>query len=272
MPVYHADLAIMEAAFKMAQKPMPADFKLQPLFKNMKIAPGLVAADSGAYSFASFQSVLQAVLADRDSAMVNLPINKAAWALSGNNFAGHTEYFRKAHNYSPIMMLGGPLHFVMLYTDHIPLSQVPAKVNLKELSAFMLKLSGAISLERISVLGLNPHCGEGGMLGNEDQFIVEAIKQVNHQLGKELYAGPISADSHFAMLSSKPTYTLAIYHDQGLVGIKTLAFKEAIQVSLNLPFCRTAVDHGTAMDIAYTSKQPSNTSFINALKYAAGAN
>ena len=119
------------------------------------------------------------------------------------------------------------------------------------------------------VLGINPHCGDGGVIGDEDSEIREAIKSANKKIGKEIFFGPIPSDSAFSPKSRERfKFFVAMYHDQGLAPLKTLYFKESINTTLNLPIIRTSVDHGVAFDVAYKNMNPDNTSYINAVKYA----
>lgn len=171
-----------------------------------------------------------------------------------------------------IMMLGSKKLFVALYTEHIPLKKVPKALKVKKLTTFLINLQNSLKTqEPIGVLGLNPHAGDNGVLGDEELKIKKAIKKVNKRLDKNIFEGPLVPDIAFTEKSRKRyKYFVAMYHDQGLAPLKALYFDESINVSLNLPILRTSVDHGTAFDIAYRKKgnKLSMISYINAIKMA----
>jgi 4-hydroxythreonine-4-phosphate dehydrogenase len=134
------------------------------------------------------------------------------------------------------MMLGCEKLYVPLYTEHIPLREVASHIQTDPLVSFLLRLYQTTSHEPIAVLGLNPHAGDHGVLGDEERFIEAAIEQANTQIGKEVFVGPIVPDiaftPHFRM---RYTMIAAMYHDQGLAPLKALYFDEGINISLGLP-------------------------------------
>jgi 4-hydroxythreonine-4-phosphate dehydrogenase len=167
------------------------------------------------------------------------------------------------------MMIGCDKLFVALFTHHIALKDVPKKIKTKKLINFMINLYNEIKEKKIGVLALNPHAGDNGVMGDEEKKIKKAIKKANDLLLEEVFIGPLVPDTAFtSQMREKIKYFVCMYHDQGLIPTKTLYFEEGINVSLNLPIIRTSVDHGTAYDIAYKNKKPSNTSYINAIKEA----
>lgn len=168
-----------------------------------------------------------------------------------------------------IMMLGCESMYVALYTEHVPYFHVPKYMNAKILQEFLLTFYKEVKEDNIAVLGLNPHAGDNCVLGSEEQEIAKAIKEANTNLGKEVFKGPLVPDTAFTphMRQQFKTY-VCMYHDQGLIPLKTLYFDESINVSLNLPIIRTSVDHGTAFDIAYKDKKAQTTSYLNAIKSA----
>jgi len=190
-------------------------------------------------------------------AITTCPINKKAMNEAGYYFPGHTELL--AHLIgapSVAMMFLGPKWRVVLVTIHLPLKEVPRWISRDRiLSTLRLTDEGmkkyfGISHPKIAVLGLNPHCGEEGLLGEEEKKeILPAIAEAK-LLGMDA-EGPFPADSFFNM-SGRHAFdaVVAMYHDQGLIPIKMLDFKEAVNFTLGLPFIRTSVDHGTAYDIA----------------------
>ena len=167
-----------------------------------------------------------------------------------------------------IMMLGCSKLYVALFTEHIPLQDVPSMLTLKRLTSFLEDFHHAIGDHKVAVLGLNPHAGDNGVLGNEEEIITDAIISLNEALGKEIFIGPVVPDIAFTPhFREQYTYFVAMYHDQGLGPLKALYFDESVNISLNLPIVRTSVDHGTAFDIAYKSR--ANTlSYINAVHAA----
>jgi 4-hydroxythreonine-4-phosphate dehydrogenase len=125
-------------------------------------------------------------------------------------------------------------------------------------------------VDSIGVLGLNPHAGDNGVLGDEERFIEQAIQNVNTHFKKEIFVGPLVPDVAFTTHQREQfTHYIAMYHDQGLGPLKALYFDESINVSLGLPIIRTSVDHGTAFDIAYMHKA-ATASYVNAVTAALG--
>ena len=165
-------------------------------------------------------------------------------------------------------MLGCPKMFVALFTEHIPLKDVASSLTYKRLKNFLLDMHKSVQREKIAVLGLNPHAGDNGVLGDEEKIIIKAIKSVNKKLGFKQFVGPVVPDVAFApYFRDNYNYFVAMYHDQGLAPLKALHFDESVNISLNLPIIRTSVDHGTAFDIAYKCKAK-RISYINAIESA----
>jgi 4-hydroxythreonine-4-phosphate dehydrogenase len=208
-------------------------------------------------------------------AITTCPINKRAMNEAGYPFPGHTEllaHLVKAP--SVAMMFLGSRWRIVLVTTHLPLKDVSRWISKDRiLSTLRLTDEGmkkyfGIPYPKIAVLGLNPHCGESGLLGEEEEKeILPAIAEAK-LLGIDI-EGPFPADSFFNM-SSRYTFdaVVAMYHDQGLIPIKMLDFKEAVNFTLGLPFIRTSVDHGTAYDIAGKGLADS-TNLVKAVSTAA---
>jgi 4-hydroxythreonine-4-phosphate dehydrogenase len=185
------------------------------------------------------------------------PINKQAINVSGYPFSGHTELLSHlVQTPSVAMMFLGSKWKIVLVTTHLPIKEVPKRITrTRILSTVRLTDEGlrkffAITHPKIAVLGLNPHCGEEGLLGEEEKMeIIPAITQARSE-GVEV-EGPFPADSFFD-LSGHYAFdaVISMYHDQGLIPVKMLDFKEAVNFTLGLPFIRTSVGHGTAYDIA----------------------
>jgi len=269
-PIYIIDKTMLKQASKLLGIKIPKDFNtISPKAKNFQIKPGVVSKKSGEYSFKSFKKAVKLAEAKKVDAICTLPIHKEAWSKAGIKYKGHTDFLRDYFKKDAIMMLGCDKMYVALYTEHIPLKEVAKTIKLKRYTNFLLDLQKSLKTnEKIAVLGLNPHAGDNGVLGNEERKIEKAIKKVNLKLGKEQFIGCIVPDIAFSPNFRKNyKYFVANYHDQGLAPLKALYFEESINVSLNLPILRTSVDHGTAFDIAYKGKEVNLESYINAIKY-----
>ena len=267
-PFYFINKALLQRAAKLLGCRIPDDFITCECGKDFELKPGKLSKKAGKFSFVSFANAFLNVKNHKADALVTLPINKQAWAKAGIKYHGHTEALSDFCKRDAIMMLGCEELFVGLFTDHQPLKSVPKSVKKKALARFLLSFAKASGFDKIGVLGLNPHAGDGGILGREDEKIVKAIKIANKVLGARVFSGPLVPDVAFNPLALKRTNRLvAMYHDQALAPLKALYFDSAINVSLALPIIRTSPDHGTAFDIAY--KGFANiTSYINAVKYA----
>ena len=190
--------------------------------------------------------------------LVTGPINKELINQSGFEFSGHTEFLSDISNVKKVvMLLMNKKLKVALLTTHIPLSEVPSKISKKNLEETVSIISKEfknrwkIENPSICLLGLNPHAGEGGYIGHEDE---EILKPFVSSSGENVY-GPISADTAFIEKNiNKYDVFLAMYHDQGLPVIKSMCFGNTLNVTLGLPFIRISVDHGTAYEIAGKNK------------------
>lgn len=268
-PVYCISQAMLDQACKELGVTQPDNMTLFPVKGEFKINKGKVDKRSGHYSYNSFKKAIKLCENKTADALVTLPIHKEAWSKAGIDFKGHTDMLRSYFDKEAIMMLGCDKMYVSLYTEHTPLSKVPQQIKTKKITRFLLNLSKDVTADRIAVLGLNPHAGDGGVLGDEEKFISQAIKKANKSLKKDLFIGPLVPDTAFTKHMRKQfKHYVAMYHDQGLIPLKALHFDESINISLNLPIIRTSVDHGTAFDIAYKNKDISLKSYINAVKAA----
>jgi len=277
-PIYCIDKTMLQQASKLLNITIPNDFKIvNKISKPFTIQAGEVTKESGVYSFASFlKAVEMAKMQDVDGVMT-LPINKKAWELTGVKYKGHTDALRDFFFANAIMMLGVPNMFVALYTEHIPLKEVASKIDEKNLTRFLIDFYNSIKPDStIAVLGLNPHAGDNGVLGDEEKIITNAIDRASKIIREKevidsnhlLFSNPLVPDIAFTPNMRKNyKYFIAMYHDQGLIPLKALYFDEGINISLNLPIIRTSVDHGTAFDIAYQKKKLNNLSYINAINY-----
>jgi len=241
--------------------------------------PGRPDDTSAVAAMASIRQGVSDVIAGRASAIVTNPIAKSVLYRAGFRHPGHTEFLAElaamgGHAPQPVMMLWSPALAVVPVTIHLPLRNAIALLSSDLIASTArivvaaLKTRFGIANPRIAVSGLNPHAGEDGSLGTEDQAIVAPAIEILRNEGLAV-RGPLPADTMFHD-AARTTYDCAIcmYHDQALIPIKTLAFDDAVNVTLGLPFVRTSPDHGTAFDIAGTGRADPS-SLIAALRLAA---
>jgi 4-hydroxythreonine-4-phosphate dehydrogenase len=241
--------------------------------------PGHPNETSAGAAMASIRQAVDDVVAGRASAVVTNPIAKSVLYRAGFRHPGHTEYLAElaatqGRTPQPVMMLWSPALVVVPVTIHLSLRDAIADlssdliVTTARIAAAALKARFGLANPRLAVSGLNPHAGEDGSLGTEDKTIVAPAIEVLRGEGIDA-RGPLPADTMFHEAARK-TYdcALCMYHDQALIPVKTLAFDDAVNVTLGLPFIRTSPDHGTAFDIAGTGKADPS-SLIAALRLAA---
>jgi 4-phospho-D-threonate 3-dehydrogenase / 4-phospho-D-erythronate 3-dehydrogenase len=210
---------------------------------------------------ASFRYICEAArlcLSGAAAAMTTAPINKESMNSAGHHFPGHTELLAELTGTKEVvMMLAGDRLRVTLVTIHEALSKVPELVTLERVLATIRITHESLcrwfcKKPRIAVLALNPHCGEGGLFGDEESRVIAPAIAAARALGIDA-VGPLSADTlfHFAAAGGYDA-VVCMYHDQGLIPLKLLHFDDGVNVTLGLPIIRTSVDHGTAYDIAGT--------------------
>ncbi|MCK9338186.1 MAG: 4-hydroxythreonine-4-phosphate dehydrogenase [Arcobacteraceae bacterium] len=269
-PVYCINETMLTQGLKLLNLNKPENFNLYPTKGEFEIKPSKVTKKSGKYSYDSFWDAIKLAKKGKVDAITTLPINKQSWSEAGIGYKGHTEVLRDYFGKDAIMMLGCEEMYVALFTEHIPLSKVSDSIKTKKLLQFLLDFHSATKPDKVCVLGLNPHAGDGGVLGDEEVKIIKAIKEANDILGSKIFYGPAVPDIAFTKHNRQNyKYFVAMYHDQGLAPLKALYFDKSINASLNLPVIRTSVDHGTAFDIAYKNDSNINTkSYINAIKKA----
>jgi 4-hydroxythreonine-4-phosphate dehydrogenase len=240
--------------------------------------PGQPDHTSAEAAIASIRQAVGDVIAGRAGAVVTNPIAKSVLYRAGFRHPGHTEFLAElaangGHAPQPVMMLWSTALVVVPVTIHLSLRDAIAQlsrdgiVTTARIVAAELRSRFGIAAPRIAISGLNPHAGEDGSLGTEDQTIVAPAVEILRGDGIDI-RGPLPADTMFHEAARK-TYDCAIcmYHDQALIPVKTLAFEDAVNVTLGLPFIRTSPDHGTAFDIAGTGKA-NPSSLIAALRLA----
>lgn len=217
---------------------------------------GEASAECGRLAVETVRSAVEQCLAGQLDAIVTGPINKYAVRMAGIGFSGHTEFIAQLCNTRDVrMLLASDRLRVIHVSTHVSLVEACRRATTDrifktiELAALGLKLLGQPA-GRIAVAGLNPHCGENGMFGREDrdQIMPAVVRAVDSGMN---LLGPISPDTVFCRaLSGEFAMVVAMYHDQGHIPSKLVAFQETVNVTLGLPIIRTSVDHGTAFDIA----------------------
>jgi 4-hydroxythreonine-4-phosphate dehydrogenase len=241
--------------------------------------PGAPDATSASAALASIRGAVDHVRAGKASAVVTNPIAKSVLYRAGFRHPGHTEFLAELAGHGcpapqPVMMLWSPTLAVVPVTIHLSLRDALAQlstdliVTTARIAVADLKTRFGLANPRLAVSGLNPHAGEDGSLGTEDIDVVTPAIETLRRDGIDA-RGPLPADTMFHAAARK-TYDCAIcmYHDQALIPIKTIAFEDAVNVTLGLPFIRTSPDHGTAFDIAGTGKA-NPSSLVAALRLAA---
>ena len=239
-----------------------------------KIEPGKISAACGRAAYVYIEKAIQSALAGRIDGVVTAPIHKESLNLSGVKYPGHTEIFTAltGAKRSCMMLYSEPLT-VSMVTTHVGYGEVPKKLsvervlNVIELTAEAMRRL-ARREPRLTICGLNPHAGEHGLFGNreEENFIEPAVKLARERgIGIE---GPLPPDAAFTPnVRKKFDAIVTLYHDQGHIPFKMLAFDTGVNVTLGLPIVRTSVDHGTAFDIAWQGRAEA-TSLFAAIKVA----
>ncbi|MEP6845644.1 MAG: 4-hydroxythreonine-4-phosphate dehydrogenase PdxA [Panacibacter sp.] len=239
--------------------------------EEVQITPGQLNETGGRYALLSLQQGVQSLKDGHITALVTAPIHKKNIQSEAFNYSGHTPYLKAVFEVTDVVMLMVAANIrVALVTEHVPVSEIAPHITranilskLKILHASLQKDFG-IDKPKIAVLGLNPHAGDEGLIGNEEETIIKpAIKDAKqHNI---LAMGPYSADAFFARgHHEKFDAVVAMYHDQGLIPFKSLAHGEGINYTAGLPVVRTSPDHGTAFDIAGKG-QADYSSFLEAI-------
>jgi 4-hydroxythreonine-4-phosphate dehydrogenase len=238
--------------------------------EEVSISPGQLTQTGGSYAVKSLMAATEALKQNQVHGLVTAPIHKKNIQSAEFNFTGHTPFLKNYFNVNDVLMMLCSGNFrVALVTEHVPVSEV-AKLITRETILSKLNLLNqslvkdfGIDKPKIAVLGLNPHAGDEGLIGKEEEEIIRpAIKEAKHSM---IVSGPYSADAFFARhYHEKFDAVLAMYHDQGLIPFKSLAMAEGINFTAGLPAVRTSPDHGTAFDIAGKNKAD-ESSFLAAI-------
>jgi 4-hydroxythreonine-4-phosphate dehydrogenase len=242
---------------------------LQPTPDRKRVTFGKPTVEDGALQLAWIDAALEIVRTTKNSALVTGPVNKGIIVESGERkFRGHTEYLMQRLGAKEVVMSfsSGPLT-TALVTTHLPLREVADAIRPSNVATACFWLAEFVSRlgakKPIAIAGLNPHAGEGGLLGEEELTVIargieRAKKRVKEAKIRIELLGPIPAESAFRKAANGDyAGVVAMYHDQATIPMKLLGFGEAVNVSLGLPITRTSVDHGTAYDIAGTGKASS---------------
>ena len=239
--------------------------------EEVMINPGQLTATGGKYAVLSLQTAASALKQKQIDGLVTAPVHKKNIQSAEFNFTGHTPYLKNIFEVNDVVMMLYAGNFrVALITEHIPVSDIVKNIT-KEIIVSKLTIihkslqkDFGIDKPRIAVLGLNPHAGDEGLVGNEEETIIKpAIREAKNN--NILAVGPYSADAFFARRHyEKFDAVLAMYHDQGLIPFKALASGEGVNYTAGLPAIRTSPDHGVAFDIAGKDKADAS-SFIAAI-------
>lgn len=229
--------------------------------EEVNITPGQLNEIGGSYAIQSLKTAVQALKDGQIHALVTAPIHKKNVQSDTFQYTGHTPYFKDAFGVPDVLMLLTAENLrVALLTEHVPVGELSKHISREKIVSKLkilnqsLKKDFGVSKPKIAVLGLNPHAGDEGLIGKEEEEIIKpAIKEAKQN--DILCFGPYSADAFFARGQyDKFDAVLAMYHDQGLIPFKSLAIGEGVNYTAGLPVIRTSPDHGTAFDIAGKGK------------------
>ena len=249
-------------------KPLPNVLEVIHIPVKSTVIAGTLNVENASYVLDLLNRAYEGIQKGEFAAIVTAPVHKGIINESGVSFTGHTEYLaEKSHTKQVVMMLTGGGLRVALATTHLPLRAVADAITkpllIQVLTTLYQELQQKFGLHqpRILVAGLNPHAGEGGHLGHEENQIIIPVIQQLQQRGLDI-TGPVPADTLFQpFMVQKADAILAMYHDQGLPVLKYAGFGESVNITLGLPFIRTSVDHGTALELAGTKKANSSSLF-----------
>lgn len=220
------------------------------------VPPGRATAEGGRLSFAAVSKALDLVRQGHLDAFVTAPISKRSWSLAGIAEPGHTDFLARETGCEAVMMMVGGRLRVTFVTMHVPLAQalktLESSAIARSIDVTDRSLRGLFGFPRprIGVAGVNPHAGETGLFGDEEEKIIAPAVEAAREKGVQV-EGPVPPDAVFR-LGAQGRYdaVVAMYHDQGLIPLKIVAFDEAVNITLGIPVVRTSPGHGTAFDIA----------------------
>jgi len=258
--------AVEIQTWKPGQETPRAGLAVLPVALERPEQPGRLDPRNAGYVLACLARAVDLISAGQARALVTGPVHKAVINDAGIAFSGHTEWLAaRAGADRVVMLLVAQRLRVALATTHLPLSRVADAIRAPDLTRTLevldqgLRQRFGLPAPRIAVLGLNPHAGEGGHLGDEEQRIIAPVIAELRRRGLNL-SGPLPADTAFLPDRLEQfDAVLAMYHDQGLPVLKYAGFGQAVNVTLGLPFVRTSVDHGTALDLAGSGQADSGS-------------
>ena len=277
----YGDAGVIELAKKIRRIRASADTAIEHVepVTNLRVGAKLPRPGKrcGEAAFRYLEAAAHATSEGRADALATAPLNKFWMHEAGHLYDGHTEYLAELAGMPATMMLAGPRLRVVLVTTHLALAKVPAALTSERIVAagrttsdHLARFHG-IAKPRLAVAALNPHAGEGGLFGDEEsRIIAPAVARL--RLSGVDASGPFPADTLFAaVVSGAYDAVLCMYHDQALIPLKLVDFRDAVNVSMGLPFLRTSPDHGTAYDLAGTGKASADSMEASILLAAAMA-
>jgi 4-hydroxythreonine-4-phosphate dehydrogenase len=243
--------------------------------ESLEINPGKATPEAGKAAFTALKSACEDLKEGNLDALVTAPIDKKMIHSDEFPFKGHTEYLTQFFGSSDsLMFMVSDKLKVGLVTEHVPVNQIVSLITKERIEAKLVLLENSLKKDfglvkpKIAVLGLNPHAGDNGLIGQEDEQIIKAVVNENRNKGRLVF-GPFPADGFFGSASYlKYDGVLAMYHDQGLIPFKSIAFDDGINFTAGLSVVRTSPDHGTAFAIA--GKNQANESSLREAIYRAG--
>lgn len=248
-----------------------------PLGKKIIISPGRIEKQAGKFAGESIRTAAMLCVEKKFDGMVTLPVSKESLNLGGFNYPGHTEMLASlTHSANVVMIMHSADINVALVTGHVAVSKISGLISKKNIIRKVIAVNNSLVKDfgirnpKLALLSLNPHAGDGGLLGNEENKIITPVIEEMNSAGFNL-RGPFASDGYFANGSYKRFHaTIAMYHDQGLIPFKMISFGKGVNFSAGLKILRSSPDHGTAFDIAGTGKaNPESTlraiDFINHL-------
>lgn len=244
---------------------------IKEVFSSSKFEFGKNDKEISANGIISFKEAVEDAKSKKIDILITAPINKSLSYSSSFKFSGHTDYLKNTFNIDPMMLMVSDNLKLGLLTEHIPLKDVVSEITTKKVIQKIKSLTDTlkndflIKAPKIAILAINPHVGDNGVIGSDDQnILIPAITDLNKD--NNLIFGPFSADTFFCNENHKQyDGIIAAYHDQGLIPFKTISFGNGVNYSSGLPIIRTSPDHGTGFDIAGQGIA-STSSFIQALK------
>jgi 4-hydroxythreonine-4-phosphate dehydrogenase len=243
--------------------------------ENLEINPGKATVEAGKAAFVALKSACEDLKDGHLDALVTAPIDKKMIHSEEFPFKGHTEYLTQFFGSTgSLMFMVSEKLKVGLVTEHVPVSQISSLLSKERIEAKLVLMENSLKKDfglvkpKIAVLGLNPHAGDNGLIGQEDEQIIKAVVNENRNKGRLVF-GPFPADGFFGSAAYlKYDAILAMYHDQGLIPFKSIAFEDGINFTAGLSVVRTSPDHGTAFAIA--GKNQANENSLREAIYRAG--